>query len=196
MSQTRDSDIRRALHSKKLRAYKTAPNTIVVDELGLAHARVRIDVAVINGCVHGFEIKSSLDTLQRLPTQIALYSQCLEKLTLVCAPRHVDAAERLTPDWCGIMLAEKGPRGAVTFETLRRTGTNKDIDAVQLAHLLWKSEALSLLSRFNSNHKMEKRARREIYHELAALMTISQLTTSIREFMQLRRAWRGPPVPA
>jgi len=196
MLQTRDNDIRTALHSKKLSAYRSSPNTIVVDELGLAHARVRIDVAVINGCVHGFEIKSSLDTLQRLPAQLALYSQCLEKLTLVCAPRHIAAAEKLAPHWCGIILAEKGSRGAVTFETIRRTGINQEIDPVQLAHLLWRPEALTLLSRFNPDHKMTKRPRRELYRELAALMTVSQLTTSIREFMQLRRTWRGPLVPA
>ena len=196
MPQTRDSEIRVALHRKKLCAYQSAPNTIVVDELGLSHARARIDIAVINGCVHGFEIKSSLDTLQRLPMQLALYSQCLEKLTLVCAPRHIATAEKLVPYWCGIILAEKGARGAVSFETVRRTGTNQEIDPVQLAHLLWRSEALTLLSRLAADHKMMKRPRRDLYRELAALMTVSQLTTAIREFMQLRRVWRGPPIPA
>jgi hypothetical protein len=196
MSQTRDNDIRAALHNKKLCAYRSSPDTIVVDELGLAHARTRIDIAVINGCIHGFEIKSSLDTLQRLPAQLELYSQCLEKLTLVCAPRHVTAAEKLTPHWCGIILAEKGSRGAVSFETVRRTGTNKGIDRFHLAHLLWRPEALILLSRFDPDHKMAKQPRRELYRELSAMMTVSQLTTSIREFMQLRRAWRGPLAPA
>lgn len=196
MPQTRDSEIRKALHRKKLCAYRSAPNTIVVDELGLAHARTRIDIAVINGCVHGFEIKSSLDTLQRLPMQLELYSQCLEKLTLVCAPRHIAAAEKHTPHWCGIILAEKGLRGAVSFETIRRTGTNREIDPIQLAHLLWRPEALTLLSRFDPGHKMTKRPRKELYRELASRMSVSQLTASIREFMQLRRAWRGPRAPA
>ena len=196
MAQTRDNDIRVALHSKKLCAYRALPNTIVVDELGLSHARARIDVAVINGCVHGFEIKSSLDTLERLPAQLSLYSQCLEKLTLVCAPRHAASAEKLAPDWCGIMIAKKGSRGAISFETIRRTGTNAGIDPVQLAHLLWRPEALTLLSRLDPGHKMTKKPRKALYSELAALMTVPQLTASIREFMQLRRAWRGPPAPA
>ena len=74
MPQTNDVEIRLALHSK-LKPYRTAPNTIVVDELGLSHAKARIDVAVINGCVHGYEIKSSLDTLNRLPAQLELASE-------------------------------------------------------------------------------------------------------------------------
>jgi hypothetical protein len=68
--ETTDFDIRLALHAKRLRRLKTHPNTLVIDELGLAHAKSRIDVAVINGCIHGYEIKSDKDTLDRLSKQI------------------------------------------------------------------------------------------------------------------------------
>jgi hypothetical protein len=196
MSQTNDIEIRRALHGKKLSAYRTAPDTIVVDELGLAHAKARIDVAVINGCVHGYEIKSSVDTLNRLPAQLELYSQCLKKLTLVCAPRHVEKVVRIAPQWCGILEAEKGARGAVKFTTVRRTGLNEQIDPVQLAHLLWRPEAVDLLSRFETRKKILNRPRKELYEALAEVMTIPQLTVAIREFMQLRQAWRGLPARA
>ena len=196
MLQTKDIEIRAALHYKKLKVYRSAPDTIVVDELGLSHAKVRIDVAVINGCVHGYEIKSSLDTLHRLPAQLELYGQCLEKLTLVCAPRHLEQVERIAPKWCGILKAEKGARGAVTFTTVRRTASNAQIDPVQLAHLLWRPEAMALLSRFESRKNMLNKPRKELYKALAAVMTIPQLTTAIREFMQLRQAWRGPQARA
>ena len=63
---TKDLDIRSALHAKRLRRLKAKPDTLVIDELGLAHASSRIDVAVINGCIHGYEIKSAKDTLDRL----------------------------------------------------------------------------------------------------------------------------------
>src|SRR3954469_3371326 len=110
MNATKDLEIRAALHKKKLGVFHNAPNTIVVDELGLSHAKARIDVAVINGCVHGYEIKSSLDTLERLPAQLDLYVQCLEKLTLVCAPRHIERVEAMSPSWAGIIEANKGSR--------------------------------------------------------------------------------------
>jgi hypothetical protein len=196
MPQTKDSEIRSALHEKKLKAFRVAPDTIVVDELGLSHAKARIDVAVINGSVHGYEIKSSLDTLNRLPTQLELYTQCLEKLTLVCAPCHIKRVAAIAPNWCGILIAEKGARGAVKFTTVRRASTNKHIDPVQLAHLLWRPEAVTLLSRFESNKKVLNKPRKQLYEALAAVLTIPQMTAAIREFMQLRRAWRCPPVLA
>src|ERR1700761_4783729 len=111
MTATKDTEIRAALHEKKLSAHRNVPDTLVIDELGLSHAKVRIDVAVINGCIHGYEIKSSLDTLDRLPAQLRLYSQCLEKLTLVCAPKHLDHVTISAPTWCGVVEAKKGKRG-------------------------------------------------------------------------------------
>jgi hypothetical protein len=192
MQATKDKEIRLALHDKKLRAYREAPDTIVVDELGLSHARARIDVAVINGCVHGYEIKSSLDSLDRLPSQLALYSQCLEKLTLVCAPRHTGGIEKIAPEWCGILEVEKGKRGGMKFHTIRRPLANPEIDAVQLAHLLWRPEAAELLARHGASKKMQKKSRKELYVSLAELLTIQELTAAIREFMKSRRAWRDP----
>ena len=196
MTSSKDPEIRLALHGKKLRVHRTAPNTIVVDELGLAHAKVRIDVAVINGCVHGYEIKSSKDTLSRLPMQLNLYTQCLEKLTLICAPRHVAKAQTMAPDWCGIIEAQKGNRGGITFETIRRSRKNPDVDPVQLAHLLWRPEAIALLSKYVPEAKLGKLPRRELYKSLSELLSVPELTTAIREFMQRRQTWRCPPAHA
>lgn len=196
MTATKDIEIRAALHDKKLSALRNAPDTIVIDELGLSHAKARIDVAVINGCVHGYEIKSSLDTLERLPAQIEFYSQCLEKLTLVCAPRHVDKALNAVPDWCGILEAKKGSRGGLSFTTVRKTAVNTEVNAFQLAHLLWRPEALALVSRVGVAEKISKMPRKELYEIIAAHLNIKQLTTAIRDFMQLRQTWRDRPARA
>ncbi|QCI63945.1 sce7726 family protein [Phreatobacter stygius] len=193
MAVTNDKEIREALHLKRLSAIKSAPNTIVIDELGLAHAKARIDVAVINGCIHGYEIKSGMDTLVRLPAQLELYGQCLEKLTLVCAARHIEQVDKLAPDWCGIIKVEKGPRGGISFSTVRRARQNPQIDAFQLAHLLWRPEALELLVRQGVSQTASKKSRKELYTALAETMDIQQLTAAIREFMQLRRSWRDRP---
>ncbi|AJC82173.1 hypothetical protein IE4803_PB00116 (plasmid) [Rhizobium etli bv. phaseoli str. IE4803] len=120
MLATNDQEIRAALHKKKLRSYQKTGDVIIVDERGLSHAKVRSDVAVISAEVHGFEIKSSLDTLDRLPAQLEYYSKGLSRLTLVCAARHLSKAEMIVPAWCGLISAEKGPRGGISFETVRR----------------------------------------------------------------------------
>ena len=196
MLPTTDPEIRAALHRKKLKFYRDAPDTIVVDELGLSHARARVDIAVINGCVHGFEIKSALDTLERLPSQLDLFTQCLGKLTLVCARRHIDQVEKIAPRWCGLVEATKGSRGAIAFATHRRGSVNPDLDAVQRAHLLWRSEATALLARYGASPKDLRRSRKQIYVDLAAHMTARELTSAIRESMLKRQAWRVRPAHA
>ena len=111
---TIDTDIRSALRAKRLRHAKSHPDTLVIDELGLAHARVRIEVAVINGCIHGYEINSAKDNLDRFATQIDIYLQTLQKLTFVAASKHVAAIMSHAPEWCGVIAAEPGPRGRST----------------------------------------------------------------------------------
>jgi hypothetical protein len=87
---TTDEEIRSALHKKKLKRYHDCPDTLVIDELGLAHGKNRIDIAVLNGFVHGYEIKSSKDTLSRLPAQFDEYRRSLEKISIVAAKNHMD----------------------------------------------------------------------------------------------------------
>ena len=43
---------------------------------------------------------------------------------------------------------------------------------------------MALLSRFDARKKTLNKPRRELYEALAAVMTVPQLTTAIREFMQ------------
>src|SRR5262249_41352705 len=150
-------------------------DTLVIDELGLAHAKARIDVAVINGCMHGFEIKSAADTLTRLPQQLELYEECLEKLTIVCADKHLGRVREVAPWWCGITKVTKGPRGIV-FTTVREPKRNPNVQAYRLAHLLWRSEAVAILAHANASPKILRAPRRTLYKSLAARFSVAEIT--------------------
>ena len=191
---TNDADIRRALHAKRLQRIKAQPDTLVIDELGLAHAKSRIDVAVINGCIHGYEIKSCKDTLDRLETQIAVYRQTLQKLTIVTSPRHVEGVMTQAPEWCGVIAADQGPKGGISFHVLRNAVRNPEIDPVMMAHLLWRVEVIELLGRAGYAAKDLRRPRRYLYEMLCATMTVYEITAAIRTFMVQRQAWRDRPV--
>ena len=193
---TTDADIRSALHAKRLRRANFHPGTLVIDELGLAHARSRIDVAVINGCIHGYEIKSAKDNLDRLATQINIYRQTLQKLTFVAAPKHVESIMSHAPEWCGVIAAEQGPRGGVSFHVLRNPATNPDIDPVMMAHLLWRDEVIELLSQAGYASKELRRPRRQLYEILCEIMTLREIVSSIRAFMVRRQTWRDRPAHA
>lgn len=187
---TNDADIRRALHAKRLQKFKAQPDTLVIDELGLAHARSRVDVAVINGCVHGYEIKSAKDTLDRLATQIDIYRQTLQKLTIVAAPKHISGIMGLAPEWCGVIAAEQGPRGGVSFHVLQKAAINPEIDPVMMAHLLWRDEVIELLHQVGYTPKQLRQPRRQLYEMLCESLTLREITASIRNFMARRQTWR------
>ena len=193
---TRDTDIRIALHAKRLRRVKTQPDTLVIDELGLAHAKSRIDVAVINGCIHGYEIKSAKDTLDRFATQINVYRQTLQKLTVVAAPKHVADIMSRAPEWCGVLAAEQGPRGGISFHVLRNAAANPEVDAVMMAHLLWRDEVIELLDQAGYAPKELRRPRKQLYEMLCEAMTLREITASIRAFMVQRHSWRDHPAHA
>src|SRR5437868_3972985 len=64
----RDSDIRPTL-LRELQAHFSDPeHNLILQEFGCNAAR--IDLAVVNGALHGFEIKSDCDSLERLDSQI------------------------------------------------------------------------------------------------------------------------------
>lgn len=193
---TTDSVIRLALHRKRLRHQISHPGTLVIDELGLAHARVRVDVAVINGCIHGYEIKSAQDNLDRLANQLDVYRQALQKLTIVAARRHLPRVLFETPDWCGVIEAEQGPRGGIRLCPVRSARLNPDVDAVMLAHLLWRPEVIDLLTRIGYAPKELRRPRKQLYEMLCEVLTRREITVAIREFMGRRQAWRDHPAHA
>lgn len=194
--ETTDIDIRAALHAKRFRRAKAHPDTLVIDELGLAHAKCRVDIAVINGCIHGYEIKSAKDTLDRLDSQIDIYRRTLQKLTVVAAPKHIAGIMTRVPEWCGLIAAEQGPRGGISFSGIRNAVANPEVDPVMMAHLLWRDEVIDLLSQIGYAPKELRRPRKYLYEMLCEAMTLREITTSIRTFMAQRKAWRDHPVHA
>ena len=79
----KDIDIRQVLLKKLSAEYRYDPDTIIIEELGLCQGEARIDLALVNGFIHGYEIKSERDTLERLPSQIEIYCRTLDTVTIV-----------------------------------------------------------------------------------------------------------------
>lgn len=189
-SPLRDRCIRQALVKKRLRKHLSQPDTLLIHELGLAHARNRIDVATLNGAIHGYEIKSEQDSLDRLPRQLETYCQTLQKLTLIVAARHVDHALDMVPDWVGVWKVSAGPRGGVHFNVCQEGRRNRNVDLFLLAHLLWRDEAQSYLAQRGAAAKELRAPRAELYRQLVEDVTEQQLVAFIKSSMMQRRAWR------
>ena len=188
-----ESAIRVALKKRYLRHHHGRDDVLVVDELGLAHARSRIDLVVFNGHLHGYEIKSSNDTLDRLPRQLSDYCSALQKLTLVVATRHLDATSAMIPGWCGLMEVLKGPRGGTTLAPQRRARMNPNLDPFMLAHLLWRPEVQKLLLPRGASSSEVNAPRKQLYRTLADEMPVHELAPAIKAAMASRTMWRGQP---
>ncbi|GAB5457326.1 MAG: hypothetical protein Hens3KO_03560 [Henriciella sp.] len=192
-NQHNDSDIRLALRRQKLQRFDEDANSLVIDELGLAHARSRIDVAVLNGCLHGYEIKSERDTLDRLQRQLETYRRTLSRLTYVCSSKHVARTLEETPQWCGVIEAKRGQRGGVIFKTQRRTKSNPDIEPIMLAHLLWRQEAIRILIARGVESRQLKKPRVELYEQICEMLPVRALIQEIRLAISQRDMWRDLP---
>ena len=191
-----DSEIREALHRKVLKAGHRCNETVIIDELGLVHGKNRIDVAVLNGYLHGYEIKSAKDTLTRLPSQLSQYRLSLQKLTIVVAPNHMDGVLSIAPEWSGVIVARMGPRGGINFTTLRRAAINPETDCFTLAHLLWHKEAVELLAGLGLPKKELNKSRKQLYEIIAREASPADLVAWIKEKFKTREIWRADLRPA
>ncbi len=187
----RDVDVRKALHRTVLRDHHGDPNTLVLDELGLRHGRCRVDVAVVNGSLHGFELKSDKDTLERLPFQVETYGKVLDKATLVVGERHAAKAIPGLPEWWGVKVAVLGPRGGIKFENYRTAGINNEIDPIALAELLWRVEVLGILESLGFTGAVLRRPRAFQYKLLTDQLLIDELRGRVRDCLKGRKNWRG-----
>lgn len=189
-----DRQLRTALKRKVLAWHADDPETRIIDELGLDHGTARVDVAVVNGLVHGFEIKSDRDTLVRLPSQIVVYNSVLDRVTLVTGPRHTAAASRVVPQWWGLKVAEIGSRGGVRFETLRRARNNPSLQPLAVARLLWRAEAVTLLEQLGEARGLLGKPRAALYAHLVEVAPLNLLRAHVRDRLKKRTAWRfGAP---
>lgn len=188
--------IRTALRTRHLKRHHGRQDVLIIDELGLAHAQSRIDLAVFNGHLHGYEIKSAADTLDRLPRQLAIYRSALQKLTLVVASRHLEAADAIVPDWCGLTEIIDGPRGGMIFTSRRRAHVNPDLDPFMLAHLLWHPEAQDLLRARGASKAEVNVPRKRLYRMLADEIPVRELAPAVKAAMASRTGWRDRQLPS
>jgi hypothetical protein len=187
---TNDSEIRKALKENLAAAFRADPETLILEELGLRHGATRVDIVVVNGFLHGFEVKSDRDTLKRLARQVRMYSEILDYVTLVVGRRHARKAEPAVPCWWGIQVAEHGRDGQLQLLDVRRPSENPSPDKVAIAKLLWRDEALAFLEELGSADGLRSKPRRTIYGRLAEVVPLDGLRARVRHQLKSRTDWR------
>jgi len=174
-----DAEIRLSFHRKILRRQHKRNDTLVIDELGLNHGKCRADIAVVNGHLVGYEIKSDNDSL-------------FDRAFIVVGDRHIDRIQDHVPEWWGVIVSSRGPRGAINFSMIRKAQVNRSVDLISVARLLWRDEAVEILQQRRLPSRVLRQPRAVLYKLLAELLNTCELRKAVRQYLQKRKNWRCP----
>jgi len=191
-----DTAIRTVIHREHLRNERKDPKTLVVNELGIDHGKLRADIAVINRRMTGYEIKSDQDSLSRLARQITGYNRVFEYAHVVATDRHLDRAAAMVPHWWGIIRVYRGPQGGLRLRTVRRGSPNPKRSSIALARLLWRDEVLTILRELGMHGRSLRRERSKLYRSLVLRVTTDDVARLVTTFLRSRAAWRDLSQPS
>lgn len=186
----RDADVRAAVRRWLAIVHDGDSDTRIVEEMGVWSGSARIDLAVINGELAGYELKSDRDTLERLPFQSMIYNHVFDRLTLVVGQKHAKDAKRHVPRWWGIMVATRGNDG-VTLNSLRESSQNPGPNPEIIAQLLWKDEALAVLERRGLATGWRSKRVKDMHRRLASELEFDDLRREVRDTLKSRPTWLG-----
>ena len=189
----RDRDIRGALKQKLGTLFSNESGTLIIDEVGLCGGTARVDVAVVNGTINGYEIKSESDTLERLPGQQEIYSKILDTVTIITSENHIKKVRKQIPTWWGIMEVLEGFDG-ISFRVIREPASNPSVDPYALVQLLWRDEAIGILEKRGLSEGILGKPRRVLWQKLVDSLSVDELRDVVRERIKARTNWRSVPL--
>lgn len=185
-----ESDIKNALYQTELAKLRAEDeNTRIVEELCILGGKVRVDLAAINGQLHGYEIKSSVDNLERLPRQKNFYQRVFDKITIVADQKHVVKAVKIVPPCWGLIVANEGTLGT-QLEEIWPARQNFEVDPEALVQLLWRDEALSILKVHGLAGGMQKKSRKSMWKAMLRELDLPTIKSSVRNCLKYRLDWR------
>ncbi|HAQ6198865.1 TPA: sce7726 family protein [Enterococcus faecium] len=160
MLKMKDRDIRTLTLNELYQKHANETNTKVINEMGLINGESRIDIAVINGILHGYELKSESDNLLRLPKQIENYNKIFERMTIVTDRKYLENVKELVPDWWGIMIVKNDRTG---LREIRKGRKIKTQDEEALLNLLWKEEYNGLIDLLGYPKSLKRMRKKQVF---------------------------------
>jgi hypothetical protein len=185
-----DSVVRSAFHQRILKSEHDSSDTVVVDELGLKNGLVRADIAVLNGKLVGYEIKTNSDTLIRLPHQIQAYNEVFDNVYVITGDKHLENVLLSVPEWWGIYLVTETEDGLYDFKRCRKAKKNREKDTMGLAQLLWKDEVIDILTSYLNYTVRSKATKEQLYDVLSNECSSAKLSTFVLQYLKSRQTWR------
>jgi hypothetical protein len=185
----KDFEIRKSLHQDFLSDYNHLSESLIVDELKVCNGNAIMDVAVIDGSLIGFEIKSAYDNLSRLTNQMSFYNKVFDFITVVTCKNHLKGVINTVPKKWGIWVVEKEGNELKKFET-RIATVNEDTDAFSTAQFLWKTEIIDLIVKRSLDKKICNKRKWIQWQYLADSLELQDLKNEVRFYLKSRNDWK------
>lgn len=182
---TTDSIIRSAIRSSLATAHQ-GEDAVIVDELKVSFGSGRIDVAVINGRIEGYEIKSDKDKLDRLSRQASMFGAVADRMTLVVGQRHLDKAVSEIPDWWGVIVCSTDAEGNAVLKRVRRGRLNRKLDKIALIETLERDELVSMLASANLDKGFRGATYRVLVERASSGMAVSDISAFVKKILKVR----------
>lgn len=131
----RDTDVRQALVGAVARRVGGQPHVLVPEVDVRWNTPARLDALLVADRISGFEIKSDVDSLTRLPRQIEAYGAVVERAVLVVGDRHLAAGTAAVPAWWTIWGARLRDDEVVIRE-VRRGRLNPDVNPLAVTSFM------------------------------------------------------------
>lgn len=158
-------------------------DAVLINEMVIANWNRRADIAVANGRLYAYEIKSDLDNLDRLGGQVSAYLDRFDKVTVVTTAKFALTIAAQMPRQVEIWEAS-GNRESVSLRVVRR-GRTKEINSRRmLCGFLLKSELLTLLRACRTSAPSD--ATRQLLIQLTQDVPIKNLRQYVLDCLKLR----------
>ncbi len=148
---------------KKVKYHFAKKYLLREDEISVFEMNVgtsRLDYARINGHSYAYEIKTELDSLEKLTKQIEDYSKVFEYVNVITHPCYFEKVKKLVPDYCGILTYNPQPNDCKFYARQKRTLNNSYNQKSQLS-IMTLRELDSLLKKHGFKNEFTDRKSRE-----------------------------------
>lgn len=158
-------------------------DAILMSEMVIANWSRRADLAIANGRLCAFEIKSDGDSLKRLPGQVDSFSAHFDKVTVVAVSKFVPSILKDYPTHVGVLeIYTSG--GSIKFRQARAGRLVENRDFFRLSTFLTKSEIVKLLRR--NGYKLSLEASRRQLIESVSKLPLKQVKAFVLECVKAR----------
>lgn len=183
-----DFDIREAL-IQKLKMENSDRSYKVIEEFVICDGKARADIATVNGIMKGYEIKSDVDSLTRLPNQIEKYDATFDKCTIVVGEKFKNKIEDFVPEHWGILYAYVNRVGKVSLKNVRTATFNKKVSEKALLDLVW-SDEIKMFLKQNKIRGYSNKNKFQLIELIDDHFSLPAIKNFTRETLKTRQGWR------